>query len=150
MRLQADELMGPSPTKGDPAAAERTAGRASRKKCVLVVDAEHLVRVMVCLGLERYGFDVVLASNAEQAIDLYREHRGSIDVALLDFRLPDRNGLQILNALREQNPEIPVCFMSADLDDRNSSDLVEHGGVSFIAKPFLLKDLANILRLLAQ
>lgn len=150
MRLQVDELMGRSRAKSEPAAAGRTAGQTGRKAGVLVVDAEHLVRVMVCLGLERYGFDVVLASNAEEALDLYREHRDAIDVALLDCRIPDQGTFQIVNALREQNPAIPVCFMGADVGGRNPSDLVEYEGVSFIAKPFLLNDLANVLRSLTQ
>jgi len=148
MRLQHEELMNPSPVKSDAAPGGRTAPQNRKKTGVLVVDDEHLVRIMVCLGLERMGFDVWVASNGREAIDLFGEHRDDIAVVLLDVLMPGLDGLQTMTALREQNPDIPVCFMSGDTGNRKPSELVQRDGVSFIAKPFLLDDLANILRLL--
>jgi CheY-like chemotaxis protein len=113
---------------------------------VLVVDDDHFVRHLVQLGLERDGFEVWLASGGRDAIRLYRQHRESSGVVLLDVRMPGLDGPQALEALRELNPEVRACFMSGDMGDYGPEGLRQCGAASFIAKPFLLVDLANVLR----
>jgi CheY-like chemotaxis protein len=115
-----------------------------------VVDDDHLVRIMVQLGLERNGFEVWLAPNGCDAIELYREQREHIAVVLLDVRLPGLDGPATLDALRKLNPEVPACFMSGETGDHEPEELIRRGAAYVIAKPFLLNDLANILRLLAH
>jgi len=142
--------MDPSTRKSQTAAAEPPLRQTRSRPSVLVVDNEHLVRIMVQLGLERNGFDVWVAPNGREAIELYRELRDDISVVLLDVRMPGLDGPQTLNALRELNPEVPACFMSGDQGAGNSEELRQHGAAHVIAKPFLLDELANVLRLLAQ
>lgn len=120
----------------------------SSKPGVLVVDDDHLVRIMLQLGLERNGFDVWLATNGREAIDLYRAHREEIAVVLLDVRMPGLDGPATLDAMRRLNPEVRACFMSGDTGDYEPNDLLQRGGARVVAKPFLLDELANILRLL--
>jgi signal transduction histidine kinase len=115
-----------------------------------VVDDDHLVRIMVQLGLERNGFDVWLASNGREAIELYRAHQEEIAVVLLDARMPDRDGPRTLDALRELDPEIRACFMSGDAGAYEPDDMVQRGVAYVIAKPFLLDDLASIIWALAN
>jgi len=114
-----------------------------------VVDDDHMVRIMVQLGLERNGFDVWLAPNSREAIDLYRAHREHIAVVLLDARMPGLDGPQTLDALRELNPEVLACFMSGDTGACKPEEL-RHHGAAYIAKPFFLNNLANTLRQLAH
>jgi CheY-like chemotaxis protein len=120
------------------------------KPGVLVVDDEHLVRIMVQLGLERNGFEVWLAGNGREALDLYREHREQIAVVLLDVRMPGLDGPGTLAALRKLNPDVPACFMSGDPGVYAPEELRQRGAAYVIAKPFHLDQLANILRLLAH
>jgi CheY-like chemotaxis protein len=117
---------------------------------VLVVDDDHFVRHLVQLGLERDGFEVWLAAGGREAIRLYRQHRESSGVVLLDVRMPGLDGLQTLEALRELNPEVRACFMSGDMGDYGSEGLRQRGAARLIPKPFLLGDLANVLRLVTQ
>jgi len=117
---------------------------------VLVVDEDHLVRIMVQLGLERSGFDVWLARNGREAIDLCRRHTEEIAVVLLDVQMPGLDGLQTLEALRNLNPEVLVCFMSSDTSAYKTEELRQQAAYCVIAKPFLLDDLTNILRLFAN
>jgi CheY-like chemotaxis protein len=107
---------------------------------VLVVDDEHLVRIMVQLALERNGFDVWLASNGREAIQLYRRHRDRIDVVLLDVRMPGQDGPQTLDALRELNPQVIACFMSGDSGTYLPEELRQRGAAYIIAKPFHLDE----------
>lgn len=120
------------------------------KSGILVVDDDHLVRLMLKLGLERNGFNVWLASNGRDAIDLYREHSSDISMVLLDVCMPGLNGPQTLDALRELNSDVPACFMSGDPDACEPRDLLERRAACVFPKPFHLDQLANILRLLAQ
>ena len=122
----------------------------SRKPGVLVVDDEHLVRVMVQLGLERSGFDVMAACDGREAIELYRAHREDIAVVLLDVRMPGLDGPKTLDALRQLDPNVSACFMSGDFGAYDPDQLIERGAAYVIAKPFFLDELANILRLLVN
>src|SRR5215831_19005930 len=82
------------------AEGEPTAEQVHDKLGVLVADDDHLVRVLVQLGLERDGVDVWLASSGKEAIQLYRTHRESIAVVLLDVHMPGLDGPATLDALR--------------------------------------------------
>jgi CheY-like chemotaxis protein len=117
---------------------------------VLVVDDEHLVRIMVQLGLELDRFDVWLASSGAEAIRLYRKHRDRIDVVLLDVRMPGLDGPQTMDALRALNPRVLVCLMSGDLGAYQPEELRQRGAAHLIAKPFHLDQLASTLRLLVD
>lgn len=120
------------------------------KPGVLVVDDDRLVRLMVQLGLERNGFEVLLARDGREAIELYGEQQESIAVLLLDVRMPGLDGPATLDALRAINPDVPVCFMTGDGGGYEPEELIQRGAAYVIGKPFLLDHLADILRLLAQ
>jgi DNA-binding NarL/FixJ family response regulator len=64
--------------------------------------------------------------------------------------MPGLDGPQTLEALRELNPEVLVCFMSGDASAYEPEGLRQRGAACVIAKPFRLEDLANVLRLVTQ
>ncbi len=122
----------------------------SRPPCpkigVLVVDDDHAIRHMLQWTLKHDGFDVLVAGSGREAIDVYRENRKDIAVVLLDVRMPELDGPQTLDALRELNLEVPACFMSGGMSGYQADELLKRGAARFIPKPFLLHDLAEILR----
>ncbi len=128
---------------------ELTARQFRAKLGVLVVDDEHLVRVMLQLGLERDGFQVWTATNGREAIDLYREHREEIALVLLDVRMPGLDGPATLDALRQLSPEVRACFMTGDPGAYDPVGLRQRGAAHVVAKPFRLDRLVPVLRLLA-
>jgi len=150
MQQQHREIMDPPNRKSHAADVAPTVQRVPDKLGVLVADDEHIVRITVRLGLERIGFDVWLASDGREAIDLYREHRKDIALVLLDVRMPDLDGPQTLDALRELDPEVLVCFMTGDTAPYEPEELTQRGAAFVIAKPFHLDELTNILRLVAD
>ncbi|HSQ58164.1 MAG TPA: response regulator [Gemmata sp.] len=113
---------------------------------VLVIDDEHLVRIMVRSGLERNGFRVWLAGSGLEAIELYKKLHPQISILLLDVRMADMSGPQVLDALRQINPAVPACFMTGDMGSYSSEELMRNGAARVIDKPFLLSDLARILK----
>jgi CheY-like chemotaxis protein len=133
-----------------PVEKSQATGRSSLPKVpenpgVLVVDDEHLVRIMVQLGLERSGFQIWLASNGREAIEFYRENREQIALVLLDVRMPGLDGPETLKALRELNPKVLAGFMSGDMGSYNPEKLFQCGAAFYIAKPFHLDKLTAIL-----
>jgi CheY-like chemotaxis protein len=131
--------------EGDPRAQQ-----AREKHGVLVVDDDNMVRIMVQLGLEEDGFNVWPACNGREAIQLYQTHRDRITIVLLDVHMPGLDGPATLDALRNLDPDVLACFMSGDLGDYEPEELRRRGAAHVITKPFLLKDLALILRHLTR
>jgi CheY-like chemotaxis protein len=142
--------MGPEVHEPHDAPGRVSPGEPDDRFGVLVVDDDHLVRILVRMGLERNGFAVWLASNGLEAIEVYRTHRERIAVVLLDVRMPDLDGPHTLDALRELNPAVPACFMTGDVGDYAPEDLIRRGASYVIDKPFVLNDLARLLRQVAD
>jgi CheY-like chemotaxis protein len=140
-----------SPAETNQVADGAPTGQPFREKLgVLVVEDDHMVRILVQLGLERCGFNVWLASNGPEAIQLYRTHQNGIGVVLLDVCMPGMDGPATLQALRKLNPEVRACFMTGGMGAYEAEELLRRGAAFVIAKPFLLNELANVLRILAQ
>ena len=150
MRKRRHKVMNPPDEQNETATREPTVQRSRNKPGVLVVDDEHMVRIMVQLGLERDGFKVLLAANGREAIDIFRAHREEIAVVLLDVRMPGFDGVQTLDSLRELDREVSACFMSGDTGAYEPDELLQRGAAHVIAKPFQLDELANVLGLLAS
>ena len=135
------------PLDGHASAADGQAtNRNSRQRLgALVVDDDHLVRVVLQLGLERAGYSVWIAFNGREGVHLYRKHQDLIDVVLLDLCMPVMDGPTTLDELIGINREVRVCIMSGDLGDHDTEDLRRRGAACFIAKPFRLYELIDLL-----
>ncbi|MFA9431843.1 response regulator [Egicoccus sp. AB-alg2] len=119
---------------------------------VLVVDDDAMVRDVTSLILRHAGYDVVLADNGRQAVDLVRERGGSVDVVLLDVMMPEMTGHDAFPRLREAEPDLPVVFFSG-FDQSEVADHLAGAGAytSFIAKPYRNDELcAEIARAAAS
>jgi response regulator RpfG family c-di-GMP phosphodiesterase len=102
----------PTEVAGQAAPAEGTGKLHRQKPGVLVVDDNPLIQALLGKWLRRSGFEVWLASNGPEAIDLYRLHRKAIALVLLDVWMPGLDGPQTLGALRRLNPKVEACFMT--------------------------------------
>jgi CheY-like chemotaxis protein len=109
---------------------------------VLVVDDEPLILQMLGLALPCHGLAVRQAGGGQQAVDLYRQHRGSIRVVLLDVKMPGLDGPQTLAALREIDPGVRCVFMTGYAADSLAEELLALGAEQVVQKPF--RDLAAL------
>jgi CheY-like chemotaxis protein len=130
----------------------RTLRATPRQHGILVADDEAGVRGVLEIGMRQHGFDVWLAADGQQALDLYQRHGEAIDVVLLDVRMPGRDGPQTLAALQELNPRVCCCFMSGDFDCFNEQGqcyteerLRDMGAAAVIPKPFCLDRIGQML-----
>ncbi|HZS55159.1 MAG TPA: response regulator [Bryobacteraceae bacterium] len=121
LRLKSD----PAPVKG-----------ARLKASILVVDDDEANRDILSRQLQRLGFDVVSARSGPEALRLLERRR--FDIALVDFMMPEMDGLDVLEAIKEipDISGIPVIMISA-LDDLSGvSRCIQHGADDYLFKPF--------------
>jgi DNA-binding NtrC family response regulator len=123
---------------------------AARTATVLVVDDEPLVLNMLGLVLQRQGMIARLARSGQEAVELYSRHRGDIGLVLLDVQMPQMSGPQVLQALRQLDPNVRCCFMSGEANS-SVDDLLALGALAFFRKPFSLTEVIGTLdELLSQ
>ena len=109
------------------------------KATILVVDDEELGRRLLRERLERNGHRVLEAVTGREAL---RRADEGVDLVLLDYRLPDTDGLAILSQLKELHPEILVILLTAMPDVRIAVDAMRRGAFHFANKPFDLEEVA--------
>lgn len=114
---------------------------------VLVVEDETAVRRLVCRTLERVGYHVFEAANADAAEELWNLHKLDIDLLVTDLIMPGgKSGFELARELTAERPDLPVVYMSG-----YSAEFVEKGrdldmGVNFVPKPFTSKSILEIVR----
>lgn len=113
---------------------------------VLLVDDEETIRTMTGKMLKRLGFDVITACDGGEAVRLYREHRGEIDLVLLDLTMPRMNGEETFQELRSIDPEVQVVLSSGYTENEIETRFAGKGLSGFIQKPYTLATLRKMLR----
>lgn len=106
---------------------------------ILVVEDEDIQRTLLKDLLEKEGFEVSGAGNGNDAIRLFKEK--TIDIVLLDFKLPDTDGLTLLKQFKGINPETEIIMITAYGSIENAVDALKSGASEYLTKPVDLDDL---------
>ncbi|MEO8076702.1 MAG: sigma-54 dependent transcriptional regulator [Acidobacteriota bacterium] len=109
---------------------------------VLIVDDEDLIRWSLRERLRTEGYDIVEAGTGTAALDRFKE---GVDLVLLDYRLPDMDGLSILRELKQLDPDILVILLTAFVSVETAVDAIKLGAYHFANKPFNLDEVAAIV-----
>ena len=102
-------------------------------KTVLVVDDERNIVELVRLYLEKEGFNVVAASDGEQA--LFQYERSDPDLVVLDLMLPKMDGFEVCRELRRRG-DVPILMLTARSEDIDAIVGLELGADDYVTKPF--------------
>lgn len=113
---------------------------------ILVVEDDESVRTFLKEGLERLGYQVYVAADAGEGMDICNGIEEQIDVILTDVILPGKNGLEFIRAAREPQPDATIVLMSGYTDDVLSQSSLEASGLPLIHKPFEISDVAALIR----
>ena len=113
-------------------------------KSILVVDDEKSLRDMLTIMLESEGYDVQTASSGEKAVKLVQDTE--FDLVLTDFRMKRANGIEVLEAVKSQNPVTPVVLMTAYASAETAVEAMKKGAYDYISKPFKIEDLQLIVK----
>ncbi len=113
---------------------------------ILVVEDEYLVRELILDTLKNLGYQVIEASNADQALKVFHERKGDIDLVLTDLIMPGMNGKQLMEIISKEAPELQFLIMSGYDDNAISKHGLLEAGINYIQKPFSPKALAEKLQ----
>jgi diguanylate cyclase (GGDEF)-like protein len=107
---------------------------------ILVIDDEDLMRRFLRTLLEEVGYSVIEARTAAAALE---QSRSVPDLILMDYVLPDMNGLRLLEAIRSQTrlTQIPIICLTGKDDVPTKMEVLEHGAVDYVTKPFDRREL---------
>jgi DNA-binding NtrC family response regulator len=113
---------------------------------VLIVDDESLIRWSLAEMLSSHGYSVVEAGDGKSALALLRDPFHQVEVVMLDYRLPDANGLQLLAAIHGASPRSRVVLMTAYGTPEIAAEAVRLGAVCVVDKPIEMSDVADLVQ----
>jgi len=144
--MRADSPLAPtfdnSPPPGISVARVR-AGRMTPRPLVLIVDDEPSICWSLAEALRDAGYDTAEATDAQQTLERLRRSR-SIDVVLLDLRIPGARGLELLAAIRATLPACAVILMTAHAPADLKARALDAGASDVVLKPFELDQMVAL------
>jgi DNA-binding response OmpR family regulator len=111
-------------------------GQPATKGRVLIVDDEAVIRTVLARFLKSKGYEAVTAANGKEALEAVKRERPHL--MLLDIRMPEMDGFEVLRRLREVDKEIAVMVITANTDLEEARRIMEMGASDYIVKPFHL------------
>jgi DNA-binding response OmpR family regulator len=118
------------------------------KTKILYVEDEMFLGKIVRESLESRGFEVIMESDGGKAIEVFQ--RSNPDICVLDIMLPNKDGFEIADEIRELNEDVPIIFLTAKTQTDDVVKGFTLGGNDYIRKPFSMEELIvriqNLLR----
>src|SRR5688500_6133394 len=116
----------------------------TRKGTILVIDDEEIMREILEALLTREGYEVRLASNAAQGLELARAL--PFDAAVVDMMMPGMDGIATLEELKKTDDDLPVLMITAFASVENVIKAMKRGAFDYITKPFKNDEVLVVLR----
>lgn len=116
-----------------PAAPEKRSFDNDTERSLLVVDDDDVFRIRLARAMEKRGFEVVAVGTVAEGIEV--ASREAPDFAVCDLRLGDGNGLDVVAALREANPESRIVMLTGYGNIATAVAAVKAGAVDYLSKP---------------
>jgi PAS domain S-box-containing protein len=113
---------------------------------ILFVDDEEGVRDFAATTLKRSGYNVVLASNAHEALELIGKEKTRFELLISDLNMPDMNGHELTKKILKLVPDLKVLIISGYNDEFFSQGNLEKADFNFLQKPFSMKTLLSKVR----
>ena len=93
--------------------------------------------------LKKLGYEVLKAHNGHEGIQLFQANKSRIDLIITDLEMPKMNGWEVLDKLREIDPQINVMLSSGALTDKDEQGVIDEGFTGFLKKPYSLTTLCE-------
>jgi len=113
---------------------------------ILLVDDEEVILQVAGQLLEKLGYTVFMAHNGREALDLYSQKAGEIDLVVLDLIMPVMGGGETFQNLKKLNPRVKVLLSSGYSINGLAQEVLDQGCQGFIQKPFDLKEISVKIR----
>lgn len=113
--------------------------------CILMVDDESVMRTVAKAILEELGYEVLLAEDGKNGLDLYKAEHQKIDLVILDMLMPVMNGKQCFEEMQKIDPAVKVILSSGFSKEEDVLDMKTKGLRKFIRKPFRRSALSQVV-----
>lgn len=117
---------------------------------LLVVDDEKAMLKVAGDILKQCGYEVLTASNGDDAIRIFEEKQSGITGVLLDLAMPGITGIEVLESIKKINPEVKVIIVSGFIDEESMKAAAEKGAAGFLKKPFTAVELSVKMKNLSE
>jgi len=136
------------PTSNKKVLMEDTAGGIAYKgrETILLVDDEEMIADIGKRMLEKLGYRVLLAESGINALNVYENHRDSIDMIILDMIMPGMGGSETFDRLKAMEPSVRVLLSSGYSLNGQASQIMKRGCNGFIQKPFNIEQISKTIR----
>ena len=113
-------------------------------KNIMIVDDAMFMRSVIRKTLKEMGYEnIVEAQDGEEALALFRENQ--LDLVLLDITMPGKSGIEVLEEIHKENPDLKVIMCSAIGQEMMIQKALEAGAVDFIVKPFKKEEFCKVI-----
>ncbi len=112
-------------------------------KTILLVDDEDMIWDVISAMLQDLGYRVVLAENGREAVEIYQNNPGQIDLVLLDMIMPLMSGTEAFFLLKRMDPGVNVLLSSGYVSEDEVQEVLHAGAAGFLRKPYHMADLAR-------
>jgi PAS domain S-box-containing protein len=113
---------------------------------ILVVDDEETILSLARDMLETHGYRALLADSGERAIELYKEHNGSIALVIIDMVMPKMGGLETFLQLKRLNSNIKAILSTGYSQNGQAQEILDNGARGFLQKPYQVNALLSKIR----
>jgi nitrogen-specific signal transduction histidine kinase/CheY-like chemotaxis protein len=113
---------------------------------ILIVEDEPEVRYFLKIIFQYHGYHVLIAGNAEEAMDLFSAHQSYIDLVFSDIGLPGMDGFELCAKLKPLKPSVKTILCSGYAQGGYKTKMAEQGIDAFIGKPYEKNDVLNTVR----
>lgn len=113
---------------------------------ILLIEDDMALAMGTKYSLQSEGMEVICACDFASAKKIFKEQRLDFDLVLLDVMLPDADGYEICEWIRENSPAVSIIFLTALDDEGNVVHGLEVGGDDYVTKPFRTKELIARIR----
>jgi len=115
----------------------------AEKRKILVVDDEDALRTVLSAELNSEGYDVATAADGMEA--LAELQKSKFDLVLLDIKMPNMNGFEVLKVIKEKYTGTKVIMLTGFADLKNAIESKKLGAEDFVSKPYDLVDLLTTI-----
>ncbi len=112
---------------------------------ILYVEDDKNISSIIVSSMQLLCKKILIASDGQEGLNLYKQHKDEIDIIITDLNMPRLNGIEMIESIRNLNYDIPIVITSAFGDENMLKKVINLGVDGFVAKPLIVVDLLKII-----